>query len=170
MDEKKPGPSTGKKCVRKGLVAGTRLVAAIPSLGLLVAALALTARTLVEVVETTVAAVAERIDMQTMLVYYIECADFFLLSIVLYIMAVGLYTLFIDDGVDLPKWLVIRDFDDLKEKLVGIIVVVMGVYFMGQLIHGAGALDLLRMGLGIGAVVLSLAYFVRHVISGRRRG
>lgn len=160
----------GRHSLRQGVVAGTRFMAAIPSFGLLVASIALTIRTLAEVVATTVSVVRDGIDMQTMLVRYIECADFFLLSIVMYIMAVGLYSLFIDADVHMPEWLEIHDLDDLKEKLVGVIVVVMGVYFLGQLIHGTNTLDLLHMGLGIGAVVFALAYFVRHVISRGRRG
>ena len=158
----------GKRFFKHGVVAGTRFMAAIPAAGLLLSALALTLRTLVDVCENTAMVVLGEVDMQTMLVNYIECADFFLLSIVLYIMSIGLYSLFIDPDIHMPGWLEIRDLDDLKEKLVGVIVVVMGVYFLGQLIHGSDTLDLLRMGLSIGAVVFSLAYFVRHVIS--RRG
>ena len=157
-----------RRSLRKGFVAGTRFMAAIPSVGLLVAAVTLTLRTLVEVALTTLSVARGAIDMQAMLVRYIECADFFLLSIVMYIMAVGLYSLFIDADVSMPAWLVIRDLDDLKEKLVGVIVVVMGVYFLGQLIHGTDTLQLLHMGLAIGAVVLSLACFVRYVISRSR--
>ena len=160
---------TAQRATRQGVIAGTRFMAIIPSIGLLVAAVTLTIRTLVNVATTTFDVLAGRIDMQTMLVEYIECADFFLLSIVMYIMAVGLYSLFIDPDVQMPAWLEIRSLDDLKEKLVGVIVVVMGVYFLGQLIHGSNTLELMFMGLAIGAVVASLTYFVRHVISGGRR-
>ena len=154
---------------RRGVIAGTRFMAIVPSVGLLVAAVTLTIRTLANVATTTHDVMGGRIDMQAMLVEYIECADFFLLSIVMYIMAVGLYSLFIDPDVQMPAWLEIRSLDDLKEKLVGVIVVVMGVYFLGQLIHGSNTLELMYMGVAIGAVVASLTYFVRHVISGGRR-
>ena len=107
--------------------------------------------------------------MQDMLVEYIEYADFFLLSIVLYIMSIGLYSLFIDDKIEMPSWLEIHTLDDLKEKLVSVIVVVMGVFFLGRLIHGADSLDLLCMGGGIGAVVLSMAYFVRYIMVAHKR-
>lgn len=160
---------TAQRATRQGVIAGTRFMAIIPSIGLLVAAVTLTIRTLVNVATTTFDVLAGRIDMQTMLVEYIECADFFLLSIVMYIMAVGLYSLFIDPDVQMPAWLEIRSLDDLKEKLVGVIVVVMGVYFLGQLIHGSNTLELMYMGAAIGAVVASLTYFVKHVISGGRR-
>ena len=146
------------------LVGYSRFMAAVPSLGLFIAAIALTISTLVGTVRVTLEVATGHIGMQDMLVEYIEFADFFLLSIVLYIMSIGLYSLFIDDEVELPHWLEIHDLDDLKEKLVGVIVVVMGVFFLGRLIHGATSFDLLCMGVGIGAVILALAYFVRHVM------
>ncbi len=146
------------------LVGSSRFLAIIPSFGLFVAAIALTIATLVAAVNVTIEAIGGHLSMQDMLVDYIEYADFFLLSIVLYIMSIGLYSLFIDDEVELPSWLEIHDLDDLKEKLIGVIVVVMGVFFLGRLIHGAEPLDLLCMGIGVGAVIMALAYFVRHVM------
>lgn len=146
------------------IAGSTRFMAVVPIVGLFVAAVAMTVSTLVSTVLVTVEVVQGEVGMQDMLVEYIEFADFFLLSIVLYIMSIGLYSLFIDDEVELPSWLVVHTLDDLKEKLVSVIVVVMGVFFLGRLIHGAASLDLLCIGVGIGAVVLSLAYFVRHVM------
>lgn len=148
----------------------TRYMASVPILGLFIAALALTISTFVSTIGVTVEVVRGEMSMQDMLVEYIEFADFFLLSIVLYIMSTGLYSLFIDSDVEMPDWLEIHTLDDLKEKLVSVIVVVMGVYFLGRLIHGASAQDLLCMGVGIGAVVLSLAYFVRHVMVAHKGG
>lgn len=154
----------GRRNFGKHLLGYTRLMAFIPSVGLFIAAVALTISTLVSTVRVTIEVAQANVGMQDMLVEYIEYADFFLLSIVLYIMSIGLYSLFIDDEIELPSWLAIHTLDDLKEKLVSVIVVVMGVFFLGRLIHGATASDLLCMGIGIGAVTLALAYFVRHVM------
>ncbi len=163
------GERVGEKGKRlymgKKLVGWTRFMAAVPIVGLFVAAIVMSVSTLVQTFFVTVEVVLGEIEMQDMLVDYIECADYFLLSIVLYIMSIGLYSLFIDDRIPLPSWLEVHTLDELKEKLVSVIVVVMGVYFLGRLLHGANALDLLYMGAGIGAVVFSLAYFVRHVMA-----
>lgn len=148
----------------KRLVGWTRFMATVPIVGLFVAAIVMSVSTLIQTFIVTAEAALGEIEMQDMLVDYIECADYFLLSIVLYIMSIGLYSLFIDDRIPLPNWLEVHTLDELKEKLVSVIVVVMGVYFLGRLLHGANALDLLYMGAGIGAVVFSLAYFVRHVM------
>src|SRR5687767_6208539 len=46
----------------------------------------------------------------------IELVDLFLLATVLFVIAIGLYELFIDDNVRLPSWLEIHNLDDLKDK------------------------------------------------------
>ena len=158
-----PEESRGRRRERK-LVGYSRFMAIVPSVGLFISSMALTISTLISTVMVTFEAACGRLEMQDMLVDYIEFADFFLLAVVLYIMSVGLYSLFVDDGIDMPSWLRIRNLDDLKEKLVGVIVVVMGVCFLGLLIHGTEPIDLLLTGIGIGAVVLTLAYFVRYVM------
>lgn len=160
--------SRGRRRERK-LVGYSRFMAVVPSIGLFVSSIALTIATLISTVVVTVEAATGHLSMQDMLVEYIEYADFYLLAVVLYIMSVGLYSLFIDDGIDMPSWLKIHNLDDLKEKLVGVIVVVMGVYFLGLLIHGAQPIDLLLKGLGICAVIFALAYFVRHAMFAHKK-
>ena len=147
----------------------TRYITAIPCIGLFISAIALTISTLVSTIQVTIEVVQGHVDMQDMLVEYIEYADFFLLAVVLYIMAVGLYSLFIDHDVVMPAWLEIDTLDDLKEKLIGVIGVVMAVYFLGRLIHGTDALDLLYIGMGTAAVIIALAYFVKQVISSHEK-
>ena len=147
------------------LVGWTRFVATVPVIGLFVAAIAMAVTTFVQTVEVTIEVVSGSMKMQAMLVEYIECADYFLLAIVLYIMSIGLYSLFIDSKIKLPAPLAVHTLDELKEKLVSVIAVVMGVYFLGRLLNGAEAKDLLYMGVGIGAVIIALAYFVRHVMA-----
>lgn len=147
------------------LIGYSRFLTAVPCIGLLIAAVALTISTLISTVLVTVEALQGHVDMQEMLVEYIEYADFFLLGVVLYIMSVGLYALFIDDETEMPAWLEIHTLDDLKEKLIGVLGVVIGVNFLGRLIHGTEALDLALIGIGSAVVVMALAYFVKHVIS-----
>ncbi len=52
----------------------------------------------------------------------IEIADMLLLATVLYVIAVGLYQLFIDDRIPLPAWLHITDIDELKHKLISVVI------------------------------------------------
>lgn len=91
---------------------------------------------------------------------FIEIVDLFLLGTVFYIISLGLYELFIDDRIELPAWLVIKDLDDLKNKLAGVVVVVMAVLFLGQVVTWDGERDLLRYGAAIALVIASLTYFL----------
>ena len=93
---------------------------------------------------------------------FIELTDLFLLATVLYVMAIGLFELFVDDRLDLPHWLEIHDLNDLKEKLIGVLVVVMGVVFLGQVVTWDGERDLLRYGAGNALVITALTWFLSN--------
>jgi uncharacterized membrane protein YqhA len=90
----------------------------------------------------------------------IEVIDFFLLATVFYIVALGLYSLFIDDDLPMPAWLKIHDFDDVKGNLIGVIVVALGVFFLGQVVIWKEGTDLFFFGAGIALVIMALSYFV----------
>jgi uncharacterized membrane protein YqhA len=90
----------------------------------------------------------------------IELVDLFLLATVMYVIAAGLYELFIDDTLPLPNWLEIHNLDDLKSKLIGVVVVVLGVLFLGQVIAWDGQRDLLGYGAAIGLIIVALTYFL----------
>jgi len=91
---------------------------------------------------------------------FIEIVDLFLLGTVLLMIALGLYELFINSDLDLPDWLQIRTFDDLKLKLVGVVIVVLAVLFLGHVVAWNGERDLLRLGAGIALMIAALTYFL----------
>lgn len=90
----------------------------------------------------------------------IEVIDFFLLATVFYIVALGLYSLFIDDNLPMPTWLRIHDFDDVKGNLIGVIIVALGVFFLGHVVVWKGGTDLFFFGVAVAMVILALSYFV----------
>lgn len=96
---------------------------------------------------------------KSLLLSCIEITDIFLLATVLYITALGLYELFIDDRTPVPHWLVIHSLDDLKDKLIGVVIVVIGVGFLGQFTTWNGETNLLISGGGAGIVIVALTYF-----------
>lgn len=59
----------------------------------------------------------------------------------------------------MPAWLVIASLDDLKSKLINIVVVALGVSFFGRVITWDGVTNLLPLGVAIGALTLALAAF-----------
>jgi uncharacterized membrane protein YqhA len=91
----------------------------------------------------------------------IELVDIFLLATVFYITALGLYELFIDDTIPVPAWLEVHSLDDLKEKLIGVVVTVLAVLFLGQIVTWDGERDLLGYGVAIGAVIVALTFYSR---------
>lgn len=88
----------------------------------------------------------------------IEIADLLLIATVLYIIAVGLYELFIGD-VDVPSWISVTSLNDLKNKLLNIVVAVLAVTFLIQVVNWDGKTNLLPLGAAIAAVVLAVTAF-----------
>lgn len=95
-----------------------------------------------------------------LLVTFVAIVDYFLVATVLYLISIGLYELFIDDSIPVPGWAEIHNLDDLKEKLLAGVVVVLAVFFLSQLVSWKGGIDLLYLGLGIAAMIAALRYFL----------
>ena len=90
-------------------------------------------------------------------VEFVELTDLFLVGTVLYIVALGLYELFIDSGIPVPAWLHVDDLEDLKGQLIRVIIVLLGVNFLVAVVDWQGGQDILWFGLAIGLVILALA-------------
>ncbi len=95
-----------------------------------------------------------------LVVAMIEVIDLFLLGTVFYITSLGLYELFIDEFIEVPKWLEIRTIDDLKARLISVVVVVLGVVFLGQAVSWDGETNLFPFGGSVGIVIMSLTFFL----------
>lgn len=141
----------------------SRFIIIIPALGSLIAATALIVYGAVEIAqvlrETFMVGVSSK-GAKALALAFIEVVDLFLLGTVFYITALGLYELFIDENLPLPAWLSIHDLDDLKNKLTGVVVVVMGVLFLGQVVTWDGERDLLPFGAAVALVIAALTYFL----------
>lgn len=145
------------------LTAWTRFIMLIPVAGLFFGSLTLVTMAGVEVYRTIVEAIGGHLEKKLAVLEFIELADVFLLATVLYIMALGLFELFIDDRLPVPHWLEIHTLDDLKEKLVGVVVVVLAVSFLGKVIEAQSARDLMELGVGVAAVIAALSYFLGRI-------
>jgi uncharacterized membrane protein YqhA len=100
-------------------------------------------------------------DDNKIVISVLKSVDLVLLSVVLFIMGVGLFELFIKPIDNLPKWLIIKDIDDLKSMLIKVIIVVIGVSFTGKIVTWDGITDLFGYGVGLGAVIFALSFFLR---------
>lgn len=92
----------------------------------------------------------------------IALIDMFLLGTVLFIVAAGLYQLFVDSRTALPDWLRIRSLDDLKSLLTGVIIVALLVTFLGSAVSWKDGTDILYFGVAVAAVVLAANISMRN--------
>lgn len=90
-------------------------------------------------------------------VAFIKLLDLFLLGTVLYIVALGLYELFIDPKIPMPEWLHIDSLNTLKEKLLNVVVVLLVVSFLGVVTDWKGGTDILFYGASIAIVIAAVA-------------
>jgi uncharacterized membrane protein YqhA len=93
----------------------------------------------------------------------IELIDLFLLGSVLYITSLGLYELFIDDSLPMPRWLVVTSLDDLKERLIGVVIVLLAVTFLGYVVNWDGTTPILALGAAVGIVIFALAFLLSNL-------
>ena len=92
----------------------------------------------------------------------IEAIDMFLVGAISYIIAVGVYILFIGQKDDQTfKRFKIESLADLENKVIGVVVVAMAVGFVGKAAEAPGPLAVLQSGAGVAVVIAALCLFLR---------
>ena len=141
------------------LIERSRYIVALPALGSILGALVLMIIGTWEIVRSLVKLVDLDIPVKESVVSILTAVDTLLLATVLLVIGYGLYELFVDSSVKLPPWLEIRSLDDLKAKLIGVVVAIIAVVFLGVLVDATDANDVMLIGIGAGSVVIGLAAF-----------
>jgi uncharacterized membrane protein YqhA len=154
------------------LVSWSRYIIVVAVVGLFVAFVALMVSFAVTLVQRLLQALGGDLSQKELVSVMVQEADVALLATVVYVIALGLYSLFVDDNIPMPDWLQIHTLSDLKNLLASVVVVVLAVLFLGLALTWDGTDDLLTLGLSIGAVIVSLSFFlwVSHRESVRGRG
>ena len=91
----------------------------------------------------------------------ISVMDIHLLSVVLYIFAVGLYELFVGK-LEVPQWLRVESIDSLKGKLASVIILILAITFTKNVVNWKNPLDTLLFGIAIALVIISLILYYRE--------
>ena len=92
----------------------------------------------------------------------IEAIDMFLVGAISYLIAVGVYKLFISqEGDQALKRFKIESLADLENKVIGVVVVAMAVGFVGKAAEAPGPLAVLQSGAGVAVVIAALCLFLR---------
>lgn len=89
-----------------------------------------------------------------------EILEINLIAVILFISAIGLYLLFWKD-IRVPGWLAINDVNQLKEKLVGIVITVMGVTFLEHILEWADPKGTLMFGVAIALMIATLVFYIK---------
>ena len=142
------------------LIGATRYLAIVPILGLAVAAAVMFAFGGIGLFLFVLRSITEATTGHEILPIFelLEFVHQFLIGTVLYITAMGLYQLFIQD-VPLPMWMKTESSEDLENNLIGVTVVVLAIEFLGAVFSGTEP-DLLRYGAGIALPIAALALFM----------
>ena len=98
--------------------------------------------------------------------YFLLDIDLFLIGVTFLISGIGLYELFIRDipsqgTVSLPAWLEIHDLNDLKGRVVAMIVLVLAVGFVEAAVDEPSGQQILELGGGTALVIIALTIFIR---------
>jgi uncharacterized membrane protein YqhA len=143
-------------------IGATRYLAIVPILGLAVAAAVMFLFGGFGLVMFVLRSIGEiQAGHPTEILPIFELLEFvhqFLIGTVLYITAMGLYQLFIQD-VPLPMWMKTESSEDLENNLVGVTVVVLAIEFLGAVFSGSQP-NLLEYGAGIALPIAALGIFM----------
>lgn len=137
----------------------TRYAVFVPALASILGALLLMAQGSIAVIAAAYNSVIGGSYLKETIVEVLTAVDAILLGTVLLVIGYGLYELFIDAELDVPMWLRVNDLDDLKSKLIGVIVAIIAVVFVGVFVDSNRAADVVSYGVGAGALVAGLALF-----------
>ncbi len=158
------GPEPRRPSLMIGrMVASSRFFVLIATVSLFLAFMAVMVSTMITTVITILHAMGigyDGMSQNEMIGKLIKQADYALLATVLYVLALGLYSLFVDDRIPMPGWLRIHDLGQLKELLAGVVVVAIAVIFLGTALTWDGKSDILSLGAASAAVIAGLALFL----------
>lgn len=108
-------------------------------------------------------------EFATVTVYAFKILDLFLIGTILYIVALGLASLFLDSEAALPGWFRVRELQDLKDVISQSVVVVMLVAFLGYVLEWESGTDIAFLGGGVAAVIAAIAFMLRAGRADERR-
>ena len=137
----------------------TRYAVFVPALASIFGAILLMAQGSIAIVMVVVDAILNDLGMKETIVEVLTAIDAILLGTVLLVIGYGLYELFIDTDIQVPLWLRVEDLDDLKSKLIGVVVAILAVVFVGVFVDSNRSDDVISYGVGAGALVVGLAIF-----------
>lgn len=143
----------------RSILTYTRYAVIVPALASILGALLLMAQGSISMIKVAIDAVSNDSTLKDSIVDVLTAIDGILLGTVLLVIGYGLYELFIDADIKVPQWLRVNNLDDLKSKLIGVVVAIIAVVFVGVFVDSNRSSDVISYGVGAGAIVAALAIF-----------
>jgi uncharacterized membrane protein YqhA len=143
----------------KRILGLTRYVVFVPAIASIIGAVLLMAQGSLEILQVVFNVLTSEFGLKETIVEVLTAVDAILLGTVLLVIGYGLYELFIDTEIEVPLWLRVEDLDDLKSKLIGVVVAILAVVFVGVFVDSNRSDDVISYGVGAGALVVGLAIF-----------
>lgn len=149
------------------ILAGSRLLALIPVVFLMLDAIGSFVYGADILLRTAHFDVAEPARVGGRLGIFLVVMDTFLVGATLMIAAFGFYELFVlrkerdEHKYWLPNWLRMRDLEDLKARVVSMLILVAAITFVDIAVESHDEKGVLFLGLGIAVVILALTAFLR---------
>jgi uncharacterized membrane protein YqhA len=143
----------------------SRIFVIVPVIVLLLSALASFAYGTYVFINSVTGIVDDRHLTHGNLGFLLLLTDLFLVGATLMIAAFGLYELFIGrirGRLVLPGWLRMHDLNDLKARVISMIILVAAVSFVDEVIESKDGLDTLYVGGGIALVIAALTGFLHY--------
>ena len=145
------------------IISNSRYIILIAVISAFLASVTLLVVAGIETVQLVINSFTQGLDgksVKLLAILFIDVIDILLLGTVFYIIAMGLYELFIDEKLPTPSWLHITQLDDLKSRLIGVVVVILAVIFLGQVVNWTEGSDILFLGAAIALVIVAITFFL----------
>ncbi|MDI7861709.1 YqhA family protein [Rhizobiaceae bacterium n13] len=146
------------------LLAASRYIMIVPVVGTLLGSFALILYEIVvltaSIYEILVEGAISTKAVKVFAVGIVEAVDVFLIGIAVYITGIGLYFLFVDETLPLPKWLRLNSFEDLKANLISVVIAVLAVLFLREAVAWDGNADIAAFGVSLALVIAALSLYL----------
>ena len=143
----------------KRMLGWARFAVVVPAIASIIGALLLMAQGSLSMLTIVAEAITDGSSLKESIVDVLTAIDAILLGTVLLVIGYGLYELFIDADIEVPDWLRVNNLDDLKSKLIGVVVAIIAVVYVGVFVDANRSSDVISYGVGAGALVAGLAIF-----------
>jgi uncharacterized membrane protein YqhA len=169
-----PGPERLRRGFEHGLSLA-QLTVLLPVVVLLLSALGAFVYGTIVVVHFVKDIISEPFAVHNLRLFLTEI-DLYLIGATLMIAAFGFYELFVakmgEAGgrrpLPLPAWLEMADLDDLKARVLSMIILVTAVSFTDVVLEFGKALDVLYLGAGVAIFIVALTVYLRFGSSRNR--